>query len=262
MWGGVMRENPVKAELAAGGRSFGTMMFEFASPGVPQILVNAGCQYVTYDMEHSGLTEDEIKRQFAYCRGLGLVPLVRPAVKNYATVARLLDLGAMGFLFQMVESVEEAREFVSWTRYPPDGVRGAMFSGAHDDYTSGDVVEKMLLANQRTLVMALIETPRGVERAADIMAVDGVDVGHVGHFDLSLTMGMPAQFDHAEFKSATDRVLRACKDNGKAAGCAVPDVTWGRNWMERGFRMISYSMDIALLGDSLSSGIRALREAN
>ena len=107
-----------------------------------------------------------------------------------------------------------------------------------------------------------IETAAAVKYAEGIMAVDGVDVGHVGHFDLSITMGRPAQFGHPEFKSATDSVLRACKDNGKAAGCAVPDVTWGRNWMERGFRMISYSMDIALLGDSLSAGIRALRESN
>ncbi|MEM7253738.1 MAG: aldolase, partial [Pseudomonadota bacterium] len=90
-----MRGNPVKAQLAEGGTAFGTMVFEFASPGLPQILRNAGADFVFFDMEHSGFTMSELKVQLALCRGLGLVPLVRPPGKSYQHTARLLDLGAM-----------------------------------------------------------------------------------------------------------------------------------------------------------------------
>ena len=194
-----MRGNPVKDALARGETVFGTMVFEFASPGLPAILAGAGARFALYDMEHSGLTDDEIKRQVAYCRGLDIVPLVRPPDKTYAATARLLDIGVMGLMYQMVESAGEAAELASYCRYPPGGVRGAMFSGAHDDYAGGDVTEKMAAADERTLVMALIETAKGVENADAIMAVPGVDMAHVGHFDLSLTMGIPGQFDHPDF---------------------------------------------------------------
>lgn len=254
-----MRGNPVKEALARGETVFGTMVFEFASPGLPTILANAGAQFALYDMEHSGLTDDEIKRQVAYCRGLDIVPLVRPPDKSYAATARLLDLGVMGLMYQMVESAEEAAELVSWCRYPPGGVRGAMFSGAHDDYAGGDVAEKMAAADGRTLVMALIETAKGVENVDAIMAVPGIDMAHIGHFDLSLTMGIPGQFDHPDFRAAIDAILAACRKHGKPAGFLAPDVAWGRAWMARGFRFVTYSLDIALLRDALRHGLDALK---
>ena len=254
-----MRGNPVKQALARGERAYGTMVFEFASPGLPAIVAGAGAQFVLYDMEHSGLTDAEIKRQVAYCRGLDLVPFARPPDKTYATTARLLDLGIMGLMYQMVESADEAAEIASFNRYPPRGVRGAMFSGAHDDYSGGDVAAKMAAADDRTLAMVLIETARGVENVDSIMAVPGIDMAHVGHFDLSLTMGIPGQFDHPDFQAAIDAILAACRKHGKPAGFLAPDAEWGRAWMARGFRFVSYSIDILLLGDSLRRGIAALK---
>ena len=85
-----MRSNPVKARLAAGGRAFGTMVFEFATPGLPTILSTAGADYALYCMEHSGFGVEEMKRQFQYCRATGIVPIVRPPDKSYATTALLL----------------------------------------------------------------------------------------------------------------------------------------------------------------------------
>ena len=254
-----MRPNPVKEKLARGESVFGTMIFELLGPGLPAILAGAGAEFVLYDMEHSGISDEEIKRQVSYCRGLDIVPLVRPPDKTYATTARLLDLGAMGLMYQMVESREEAEEIVSWTRYPPHGVRGAMFGGAHDDYSGGDVAAKMAAADARTLVVALIETVKGVENVDAIMAVPGIDMAHVGHFDLSLTMGIPAQFDHPDFDAAIGKIVAACARHGKACGVLAPNVEWGRSWMARGFRFITYSLDIALVGDGLRAGITALK---
>ncbi|MFP6758339.1 MAG: aldolase/citrate lyase family protein [Alphaproteobacteria bacterium] len=255
-----MRDNPVKAKLAAGERVYGTMIFEFVSPGLATVLANAGADFVMYDMEHSGIDDAEIKRQIAYCRGLDIVPMARPPEKTYASTARLLDLGIMGLMYQMVESREEAEEIASWVRYPPGGVRGAMFGGAHDDYAGGDVAAKMAIADDRTLAIVLIETAKGVENIDEILAVPGIDMAHVGHFDLSLTMGIPGQFEHPDFQAAIDTIIAACNKHGKVAGLLAPDVTWGKDWIDRGFRFVSYSYDIGLLGGALSDGIAALRE--
>ncbi len=234
-----MRDNPVKAKLVRGERAYGTMIFEFASPGLATIVANAGADFIMYDMEHSGLSEAEIKRQVAYCRGLDIVPLVRPPEKSYAATARLLDLGIMGLMYQMVESKAEAEEIASWVQYPPHGVRGAMFGGAHDDYASPDVADTMAIANARTLTLVLIETVKGVENVDEILAVPGIDMAHVGHFDLSLTMGIPGQFDHPDFQAAIDTIVGAADKHGKAAGFLAPNVDWGLEWIERGFRFVT-----------------------
>ena len=91
-----MRPNPIKARLAQGGAAFGTMAFEFFTPSLPQIVAAAGAQFLLYDMEHSGIGVETMKAQFAACRGLDLVPLVRVPATEYHFVARMLDAGAMG----------------------------------------------------------------------------------------------------------------------------------------------------------------------
>ncbi len=255
-----MRENPVKTRLAEGDTVFGTMMFEFLSPGLPQILANAGADFVFYDMEHSGFSVSDMKQQAALCRGLDVVPLVRPPGKDYQFAARLLDVGAMGLLFQMVESAEEARELVSWTRYPPRGKRGAIFGGAHDDYGGGDMGVKAQQAEARTLVTVLIETAAGLENVEEIMAVDGVDAAHLGHADLSMALGVPGQFDHPKMQAGIDRIVEASERQGKAAASLAPNPEWGEDLLGRGYRMMSYGYDIGLFGGSLTAGIQSLRD--
>ena len=255
-----MRPNPVKARLAAGGRAFGTMVFEFATPGLPTILATAGADYALYCMEHTGFTMDEMKRQFQYCRAAGIIPIVRPPDKSYATTALLLDLGAMGFMFQMVGSAEEAREIVSWTRYPPEGRRGAMFGGAHDDYAGGDLAAKMRAANERTLVMMMIETREGLANMAEIIATPGVDGVHLGQFDLSLSLGIPGQFDRPEIQNGIDALLAQCERHGRFAACMAPTLATAHEWMARGFRMVSYGYDIGLMADRLREGLDALKK--
>ncbi len=255
-----MRNNPVKEKLASGGTALGTMVFEFSSPGLPAALVAAGAEFVLYDMEHSGFTIDEMRRQFAYCRGIGLVPIVRPHSKTYANVALLLDIGAMGLMFQMVESAEEAKELVSWTRYPPAGKRGAMFGGAHDDYTGGDLAAKMKAADERTFVLTMIETRKGAENMEEILAVPGVDGGHLGQFDLSLSLEIPGQVDHPKIQETIDRLSATCKRLGKTAACMAPTLALAKDWQSRGFRMISYSYDTGLLQEGLRAGLDQLRK--
>ncbi len=254
-----MRENPVKQAVAAGRPQVGTFVFDFAVPALPGIAASAGADFVIYDMEHSGLGEDEVKAQIAACRGLALAPFVRPPRKTYEVVARLLDLGALGLLLPMVGGPEEAAEIVSWTRYPPKGIRGAMFGGAHDDYTPGPVGEKIRIADARTLVMPMIETKAGVEAVEEICAVEGVDLPFVGPFDLSFAVGTPGEFDSPAFNKALDRILAAAESAGKPCGAFVADPAWGKRLIERGVRLICYHYDAGLYRQGLADGLATLR---
>ncbi len=254
-----MRDNPVKHRIAEGGAAFGAMVFEFFTPGIAQILKVAGCDFVLFDMEHSGIGIETIKAQAAYCRGVGIVPMCRVPSLQYQFIARCLDAGMMGIMVPMVESEAQAREIVSYTQYPPHGVRGAGFGMAHDDYEGGTPAEKMAIARQRTMVICLIETAKGAAAVDKIAAVDGVDVVWLGHFDMTNFMGIPSQFKHPDFLANVDKIVGAARKHGKTAGFMAADDTWARDYHAKGFRLLAVGPDHSLFTQAVARGIGTLR---
>jgi 2-keto-3-deoxy-L-rhamnonate aldolase RhmA len=256
-----MRENPVKQKLATGGHALGSMIFEFFTPGMPRLLKNAGAEYAMYCMEHTGASYETLKPQFALCRALGVVPLVRVPGTEYDFIARALDCGALGVMVPLVDSVQQAEFIVSCTRYPPaGGRRGAAFGFAHDDYEGGDVVAKMRMIHERTLVIAMIETKSGLENVEAIAAVPGVDVLWLGHFDLSNFLGIPGQFSSPVFQEAIRRIVAAAKKHGKAAGYMAASAALGKEYLGHGFRMLATGTDQGMLQEATRAMLDGMRQ--
>ncbi len=254
-----MQDNLLKRRLQAGEPGFGTMAFEFFVPGLPQMVRASGAEFLLLDMEHSGLGFETLKDQIALCRGIGLTPMVRVPANQYHFIARALDLGAQGIMVPMVGSADEARAIVSCTRYPPQGRRGAAFGFAHDDYDGGDLVEKIRLANERVLVMALIETAEGIANADAIAAVPGIDVLWLGHFDLTNFLGIPGQFEHPRYRDAIDRMVAAARAHGKILGVMSASDAWSRQYWDLGYRLFAAGVDAHLLQAALRQSLVALR---
>jgi 2-keto-3-deoxy-L-rhamnonate aldolase RhmA len=95
--------------------------------------------------------------------------------------------------------------------------------------------------------------------AEEIMAVDGIDIGWLGHFDLTNSMGIPGQFEHPDFLAAVDRLIAACRAHRKPAGVLAGSVEAAEAWRTRGFRVFAYGTDISLLQQSLRDGLVRLR---
>jgi 2-dehydro-3-deoxyglucarate aldolase/4-hydroxy-2-oxoheptanedioate aldolase len=256
-----MRENMARRALAAGGVAVGTMIFEFNTTGIGRIAAEAGADFVIYDMEHTGWSIETIRMLMATTRAAETVPMVRVPATQYHLLARPLDVGAMGLMVPMVEDGEQARLVVQSAKYPPDGRRGCAFGVAHDDYTGGDVFGKMTSANDEVMLIAQIETARGVENVDAIAAVEGIDCVWIGHFDLTASLGIAAQFDHPDFHRAVDRVVEAGQRHGKAVGIMASGVANAEDWLKRGFRAVAYSGDLWIYQQALAQGIAAIRDA-
>ena len=252
--------NGVKERLESGKAVFGSMVFEFFTPGIARICANAGAEFVMYCMEHTGVGYETLKPQFALCRALGVVPLARVPATEYHFVARALDAGALGVMVPLVDTAEQAERIVSFTRYPPQGRRGAAFGFAHDDYQGGDVVEKMRLIHERTLVICMIETRAGLENVEAIAAVDGVDVLWLGHFDLTNFLGIPGEFSHPQYRAAVKRIVDAAAKHGKSAGYMAADEELGREYLRHGYRMIATGTDQGLLQNAIARLIGAWKK--
>lgn len=256
-----MRPNSVKRKLAAGGTALGAMVFEFLSPGLPQIARNAGAEFLLYDMEHTGLGFETLKTQVALCRGLDVVPMARVPRGDYHFIARALDVGAFGVMVPMVGTAAEAEHIVACTRYPPAGHRGAAFGFAHDDFQGGDLAAKMRALHDRTLVIVQIETAEGLGNVEAIAAVPGVDVLWIGQFDLTNFLGIPGEFGHPIYLAAVDRILAACAAHGRVPAILGTDVASARDDLARGFRLMAYGIDHLLLQEALRRGLDDLRAA-
>lgn len=237
----------------------GHFVFEFATPGIGHILKQAGAEFVLLDTEHSGFGFDTVKRLVQFFKAADLPAIFRVPSADYKDIARACDAGVEGVMLPMVSTAAQAEAIVRSMKYTPRGGRGVIVRAALDDYAPGDVMAKLAAANERTTLFAQIETAEGVENAAEIAAVDGVDCLWVGHFDLSCSLGIPAQFDHPKFIAADHRVIEAAKAAGKSLGRLVPNVAQGLERYRDGYDFIAYSADAWVLGDALAAALAELR---
>ncbi len=254
-----MGEMALKALAARRKVKLGHFLVEFATPGIGHILKSAGCDFVLFDMEHSGFGFETVKSALRYMEAAGLPTIVRVPSKEYHHIARACDMGAEGVMLPMVASAAQARGVLDCMKYYPDGGRGVALQVAHDRYRPGPVKQKLAAANRRTTFFAQIETADGVKNAEEIAALRGVDCLWVGHFDLSVSLGIPGEFDSPKFTKAIDRVVTAARKHKKALGRLVPTVEQGIALNKLGFDFICYSGDVWVLHNALAEAVGRLR---
>jgi 2-dehydro-3-deoxyglucarate aldolase/4-hydroxy-2-oxoheptanedioate aldolase len=249
----------MRGVVSAPGLFLGTYLGEFATSGIGQILAPAGVEFVFVDMEHSGFSFETVKSVVGQLHAAGIGSLVRPPSREYHHIARALDVGAQGLIPPMMTG-PEAQKVANFMKYPPLGGRGVALGIAHDVYQPGPPVEKLEQANKDTVFVALIETVAGLADVEEIAAMDAVDALFIGHFDLTCTMGIHAQFDHPEFKAAMDRVVSAAKANNKKAGRIAMTPEEAKSLHDLGFDLVLYGGDIWVFQAAMTNGIAKIRE--
>ena len=230
----------------------GAMIFEFFSPGIPIILKNAGCEFIIFDMEHGGLSLEQFKVLATISNSNQIFPLIRIPEVSYNYVARALDLGASGIMAPMVNTAEEAMKVVKSSKYPPEGIRGAGFGFAHDNYNNQNPLKYIKKANDEFINIIQIETKYGLENVESIAAIDGVDCLWVGHFDLTNFLGIPGDFTSSIYLDAIKRVVDAGKINKKSLGIMVNNNDELEMYSELGFNMIAVGTEMNILSRSIS----------
>jgi 2-keto-3-deoxy-L-rhamnonate aldolase RhmA len=190
----------------------------------------------------------------ASCRGSDIVPIARVPDVAYAPLSRPLDIGARGVMVPRVETRQQAADIVSQLKYAPQGRRGVALGISHDLYRAGDA-SFFAKANDETAVVLLLETERAFQNLEEIISVPGVDVAWMGHYDLTVSMGIPAQFDHPRFLTAMDELVAVCRRHGVAPGFLPPTPESAAHWIGKGFRALSLGSDIGVFLD----GVRKFR---
>jgi 4-hydroxy-2-oxoheptanedioate aldolase len=247
----------LRRRIHAGETLFGSFV-QLGSPIAAELLARVGFDWLIVDLEHGAGTEADLLASLLAMSTTPTTPLVRPQSAERLRIGRALDHGAHGLMIPRVDVPEGAREAISFMRFPPDGVRGLALSTrgaglgerAHADVRG---------INDHITGIIQIESPSAVEHAADIAAIDGVDVLFVGPADLSHGLGIPGQFDHPAYLSALERVVTASAAHGKATGILLRDAAALPRHLELGFRFIGLGSDAAFIADGARAVVRAVR---
>lgn len=239
-----------RQRLKRGEVVLGQMVLELFSPGIGAMLAACDLDFVIFDMEHGRCDINLLAEMVASCRGTGIFPMTRVPDAACAPLARALDVGAKGVMVPRVETRQQAEDIVSQLKYAPMGRRGVATGIAHDLYRPGGP-EFFAAANEETCVIVMVETEKGFERLDEIVSVPGVDIVWVGHYDLTVSMGIPMQFDHPRCLAAMDALLDACARHGVAPGFLPGTPESAVHWVDKGFRAISLGTDFGVFQDAM-----------
>lgn len=242
----------LRSRFAAPGVSPGTFL-GLSTPAAAEIAGLAGADWVVLDLEHGGVTPDQVGPTVAAAAGYSVAVVVRVPTPDRAMIGWVCDQGAAGVMVPRIESAAQAGEVSSYFDYPPHGQRGVA------SYTrAAGWGSRVLTDLPRPVYMPQIETPGALEDVAEISQLDGVDALFIGPLDLSFALGKPAQLADAEFLNAFDRIVQAGHAAGTPVGSIAPNDDRARAMREAGVDFLALGSDGLWLRSSLSSSIEAL----
>lgn len=238
----------LRNKLASGGHSIGSWI-QIPHPSVAEIMGHAGYDWVAVDLEHGSISVHQLPDLFRALELGKTLPLARLAQGQPKDCKQALDAGAGGVIVPMVESAEQLQQVRDACCWPPGGTRGVGFSRAN---LFGVRFEAYAEEAQAPLLVAMIEHIRAVEKLEDMLAVSGLDAIFIGPYDLSASMGLTAQFQHPDYRTAINRIRSLCESRQIACGVHVvaPVPSELQQRLEEGYRFIAYSIDAVFLAES------------
>jgi 4-hydroxy-2-oxoheptanedioate aldolase len=241
-----MRNSRVKAKLRRNEPALITTL-HYIDPTLYEMTSLMGFDAIWMDLEHHHYSVETAANLMRAAR-VGTSDIVaRPAKGEFMRMCRLLEAGAQGIMYPRCESAAEAAEVVRWAKFAPLGERGVDSANADAPYCSAPIKPYLQKANEETLVIVQIESPKALEELDAIAKVPGVDVLMFGPGDFSVLAGVPYQFDHAILVDATKRVAAAAKKAGIHWGTVSPTPEHTRKLMDLGARFICHNADIVIV---------------
>lgn len=226
---------------------------------IAEIMSKAGFDWLAVDMEHSALSMaqcQELLRVIDLCQ---VAPLVRVGANDPLLIKRAMDAGAHGVIVPMVNTAEEAKQAVSYVKYPPEGKRGVGLSRAQGYGTNFDAYKNWV--KKESIVVIQIEHIDAIKNLENILSVDGVDAFIVGPYDLSGSLKIPGQFNDKRVKDAVKKIISVSRDRNISAGYHVvsTDEKLVQKKIEEGYSFIAYGVDFLFLGDSMRASLKILK---
>lgn len=237
----------IRQKLKKGELTLGTWQM-IGNTSISEILCDAGFEWVTIDMEHTGIDVSDALELIRVIDRSGKVPAVRLSVNDHTLIKRVLDSGAKIIIVPMVMNGEEAKRAVDAVYYPPRGKRGVGLARAQGYGFGFDEYKERF--EDEVVVVAQIEHIEAVNDLERILNVDGIDATIIGPYDLSGSLGHPGEFDRDDFKDALKKYEETSRKMGKPMGYHMVEPTKDNvsELIDKGYRFVALGFDSFFIG--------------
>lgn len=229
-------------------------------PAVAGLLAREPFDAVAVDMQHGAIDFAAAVRAIPLIAAAGKPAIVRIPVGDFAAASRLLDAGASAVIAPMINTIEDARRFGNFMKFPPVGERswGPHGALALSGLQPGDYLVR---GNDLSLAFAMVETKEALAILDDILAQPGIDGVFVGPSDLSIALSGGAALDPAsrEVDRTLDQVVGRAKAAGKLAAVYAATGERAAQFVAMGFHFIAIASDASLLRIGAQAALRAAR---
>ncbi len=173
-----------------------------------EVAANCGADWIGVDLQHGTLQPCDVVGLLRVAEQAGLPLLTRMPSHDPALISRAIDAGVNGIIIPGVDTAAQARALAAASLLPPLGSRST--GTARITLRPNNTADVPLL-------LPMIETALGLQNAAEILAVHGVDGVFVGPYDLTVSSGFSSPTS-PETLSALKHVISLARRAGKTVG--------------------------------------------
>ena len=238
-------KNRFKQALKAGQAQIG-LWGSIPSNYTAEVVAGAGFDWLLIDMEHSPTDiEVVLRRVQAVAAYPATEPVVRVPWNDMVAIKRVLDIGVRSIMVPQITTVEEAKDAVSFVRFPTAGQRGV--AGTSRATRFGRVKDYFRSADAEICLLLQLESEAALKNLEAIAAIDGVDGIFIGPADLHASMGMLGEVSNPKGVPAIDDAIRRIARSGKAPGILMANEELARHWLKLGATFVAVGADVGIL---------------
>ncbi|MDR3523669.1 MAG: aldolase/citrate lyase family protein [Acetobacteraceae bacterium] len=224
-----------------------------------ETMAQCGFDSLTVDLQHGVQDYLSMIRCFQAMGKYPPLPMVRVPWNEPGIIGKVLDGGAYGLICPMINTAEEARNLVSYSKYPPMGARS---NGPIRMTAYGAASSYQSTANDEIIVLAMIETRTAVANLEAILDVPGLTGVYIGPSDLGFSHGLVPKLDREEpeMLAIYDRVLAECGKRGLYAGIHCGTAEYAVRAIKMGFKLVTITNDVSLMSAAARGAIKTVRD--
>lgn len=237
---------------------YGTM---WAYPNPEQVaqVSSSDLDFIVIDTEHTPNDRSMVRALSVRIAAAGIAPLVRVPSPDPNLIRQALDAGAHGVVVPYCEDPEVVRECIAAARYRPlkeSLLAEAIANGGPADPDTRAYLEDY---NKHSFFVAMIESAPAVANLDAILAVGGIDATFIGPHDLSVSYGLPEQYEHPTVQGAIATIISTSNAHGVASGTQWWNTDLVRRELELGGRFVLYSNDLNMIRLGYAEAMATIR---
>lgn len=210
-----------------------------------EVIAGAGFDWILIDTEHTPSDIETVVTQLQAIASYPVTPIVRVPWNDMVTIKRYLDTGVQTLLIPQVNTPEEAKNAVGYTRFPEVGLRGV--AGTTRATRFGRIKNYFKYAADEICVLLQAESREALSNLDAIVAIEGVDGVFIGPADLHASLGYLGERSHKDVIPVIDDAISRIVKSGNAAGILTDNEENARHWLNLGATFVAVGADVGIL---------------